>query len=284
MTHWIDTHAHLDAPRFEPDLDAVLGRACEAGVKWVITVGADLASSRAAVALAERYEGVYATVGVHPHEARAVDRYTVDALRDLAMHPLVVAVGETGLDYYRDLSPRKAQRSALESQLALATEVSKPVVIHIRDERDCASAYEEVMSVLGAWSSGLQSTGSSISTSPGVLHCFSGTPEMARVALDLGFYLGVDGPVTYPNAHGLQAMISDLPPERLLLETDCPYLAPQARRGQRNEPAYLPHIAEKVAELKGLSLSEVARTTTENARQLFRLPQVTSGDAHGTTD
>jgi TatD DNase family protein len=280
MTHWIDTHAHLDAPRFEADLDAVLRRAHEAGVKWIITIGADLASSRSAVALAERYEAVYATVGVHPHEARAADRSTLDEVRDLAAHPLVVAVGEIGLDYYRDLSPRHAQRAAFESQLALAGEAFKPVVVHIRDQRDCASAYDDALSILGTWTSGLsirQSFHSPILPSPGVLHCFSGTPDAAEAALDLGFYLGVDGPVTYPNARALQAMVFGLPLERLLLETDCPYLAPQARRGKRNEPAYLPYIAEKIAELKGLSPSAVARTTTENARRLFRLSLTTSG-------
>jgi TatD DNase family protein len=280
MTHWIDTHAHLDAPRFEADLDAVLRRAHEAGVKWIITIGADLASSRSAVALAERYEAVYATVGVHPHEARAADRSTLNEVRDLAAHPLVVAVGEIGLDYYRDLSPRHAQRAAFESQLALAGEAFKPVVVHIRDQRDCASAYDDALSILGTWTSGLsirQSFHSPILPSPGVLHCFSGTPDAAEAALDLGFYLGVDGPVTYPNARALQAMVFGLPLERLLLETDCPYLAPQARRGKRNEPAYLPYIAEKIAELKGLSPSAVARTTTENARRLFRLSLTTSG-------
>jgi TatD DNase family protein len=277
MTDWIDTHAHLDAPRFDADLDAVLRRAREAGVRSIVTVGADLTSSRAAVALAERHEGVYATVGVHPHEAHTVDRSALNELRDLAAHPLVVAVGEIGLDYYRDLSPRDAQRFAFESQLALAVEVSRPVVIHIRDQRDRAGAYDDVLSVLRTWSSGLQSIDSPTLTSPGVLHCFSGTPEVAQVALDLGFYLGVDGPVTFPNAHALQSMVAELPLEHLLLETDCPYLAPQARRGKRNEPAYLPYIAEKIAELKGLSPSEVARTTTRNAQYLFSLPPTTSG-------
>jgi len=275
MTHWIDTHAHLDAPQFGSDLDSVLFRAREAGVKWIITVGADLASSRAAVALAERYESVYATVGVHPHEARIVDRPTLDELRDLAAHPFVVAVGEIGLDYYRDLSPRDVQRAALESQLAVAADVSKPVVIHIRDQDDRVGAYEDALSILHAWTSGLairQSRNPPVLGPPGVLHCFSGTPDAAQIALDLGFYLGVDGPVTYPNARVLQAMVADLPLERLLLETDCPYLAPQARRGKRNEPAFLPYIAEKIAELKDLSLSEVARTTSANARRLFRLP------------
>jgi TatD DNase family protein len=154
------------------------------------------------------------------------------------------------------------------------------VVIHIRDQHDRSGAYDDALSGLRVWASGLSirlSSDSPILPSPGVLHCFSGTPDIAQVALDLGFYLGVDGPVTYPNARALQAMVTDLPLERLLLETDCPYLAPQSRRGKRNEPAYLPYIAEKIAELKGLSTSEVARQTTDNAGHLFRLPLTTAG-------
>jgi TatD DNase family protein len=269
---WIDTHAHLDHAKYGGEQEAVIERAREAGVWPIVTVGADLASSRAAVALAEQYEGLYATVGVHPHEASSVDAGVMEALRELAGHPRVVAIGEIGLDYYYEFSPREAQRAAFEGQLALASEVDKPVVVHLRDKRGAWGAYEGALEVLGVWvrSEGREGQVTGL-RAPGVLHCFSGTLEIARSALELGFYLGVDGPVTYPNARGLQAIVAALPLERLVLETDCPYLAPQARRGKRNEPGYLAWIGEKVAELQGVAVERVAQVTCENAVRLFGL-------------
>jgi TatD DNase family protein len=266
---WVDTHAHLQVDRYGADREAVVRRAEEAGVMPIVTVGADLASSRAAVALAERHAGIYATVGVHPHGARSVETSTIDELRDLAGRGCVVAVGEVGLDYYHDYSPRDAQREVFEAQLALAAELGKPVVVHLRDKEGQTTAYELALRMLGGWVRDRQLAGAS--GSPGVLHCFSGTLETARAALDLGFYMGVDGPVTYPNARALQAIVAELPLKRLLLETDCPYLAPQARRGKRNEPAYLPYIGEKVAELQGVEMAHVAQVTTDNAARLFGL-------------
>jgi TatD DNase family protein len=265
---WIETHAHLDSPKFEADRQAVILRAQEAGVSPIVTVGADLDSSRAAVALAEAHPGLYATVGVHPHSAKDVDASTLDALRDLAAHPRVVAVGEIGLDYYYEYSPREAQRAAFEALLALADEVGKPAVIHLRDKKDQQAAYEEALEVLSSWV-GERAAGPS--GSPGVLHCFSGSAAYARAVLELGFYLGVDGPVTFPNAQALQGLVAELPLERVLLETDCPYLAPQARRGRRNEPAYLPYIGEKVAQLQQVDVSHVAAVTAANAEALFGL-------------
>ncbi len=265
---WIETHAHLDDRRFDGDLTAVIERAAAAGVCQIITVGADLPSSRQAVSIAEAFPHVYATVGVHPHYAASVQRATLEELRRLATHPRVVAIGEIGLDFYRDLSPRDAQRAALESQLALAAEAGKPVVIHIRDRRGQSEAYEQAIATLRSWLAI-----HTISTLPGVLHCFSGRLEVAQEAIALGFYIGVDGPVTYPNARALQAMVAQLPLTRLLLETDCPYLTPQPRRGRRNEPAYLHYIGQKVAELQGCPVDRVARATTANARRLFNLPE-----------
>lgn len=262
---WIDTHAHLDSPKFDADREAVIDRAREAGVWPIVTVGADLASSRAAVALAERYEGLYATVGVHPHEAKSVDGAVMEELRELARHARVVAVGEVGLDYYYEFSPREKQREAFEAQLALAGEVGKPAVVHLRDKRDETGAYELAGEMLAEWVAG----GAAGTRAPGVLHCYSGTLEMGRAMMELGFYLGVDGPVTYPNARGLQAMVAELPLERLLLETDCPYLAPQARRGRRNEPAFLPYVGETVAELHGVEVAWVAEVTSANAARVF---------------
>lgn len=277
---WVDTHAHLDDRQFDGDLDAVVGRAAQAGVKWMVTIGADLPSSRAAVALCERYPNVYAAVGVHPHDAKSLDRATLDILRNLAAHPRVVAIGEIGLDYYRDRSPRDVQRTALEAQLALATELGKPVVIHIRDQPGQRTAYDQALSILRTWLPDAQLPNSptpqppnpQTPQPPGVLHCFSGDFQVAQAALDLGFCIGVDGPVTYPSAGDLRAIVAQLPLEHMLLETDCPYLPPQAWRGRRNEPAYLTYIAAKVAEVKGVDLAKVAEVTTANAARLFCLP------------
>jgi TatD DNase family protein len=268
----VDTHAHLDDRRYQPDREAVLNRAREAGITSIVTIGVDLPTSRAALALAESRTGVYAAVGVQPNAAHQVpwqpDGGTYAVLCELLVHPRVVAVGEIGLDYYWDRCPRDVQRAAFESQLALASEASKPVVVHIRDQRGETGAYDDALAILRTWVAGL-----STCHVPGVLHCFSGTAEIAQIALGLGFYLGVDGPVTFPNASArpLQALVAAMPMERLLLETDCPYLAPQAYRGKRNEPAYLPLIGAKVAELKGVDVLDVARSTASNARRLFGL-------------
>jgi TatD DNase family protein len=278
----VDTHAHLDDRQFDGDRDAVVRCAAQAGVQWIVTIGADLPSSQAAVALCERYPNVYAAVGVHPHDAKSLDRATLDTLRDLAAHPRVVAIGEIGLDYYRNRSPRDVQHTALEAQLALATELGKPVVVHIRDERGQRTAYDQALSILRTWLPDAQPPdpqtpklpNSQPPQPPGVLHCFSGDLQMAQAALALGFCVGVDGPVTYPSARGLRAIVAELPLEYMLLETDCPYLPPQAWRGRRNEPAYLTYIAAKVAEVKGVDLAKVAEVTTANAARLFRLPVV----------
>jgi TatD DNase family protein len=250
----------------------VIQRAVGAGVTQIITVGADLASSEAAVGLAEQHAGLYATVGVHPHGATKVRPATFAALRDLAAHPRVVAIGEIGLDFYRNYAPHDVQFAVFKRQLELATQIGKPVVVHIRDQKGQKDAYDAALAALHHWVSSL-SASKLVGASPGVLHCYSGDLETAQAAIDLGFYLGIDGPVTYPNARSLQALVSTLPLDRVLLETDCPYLTPQAKRGRRNEPAYIPYIAEKVAELQSVSVGDVARATTANARRLFGLAE-----------
>ncbi len=265
MAELIDTHAHLDHPKFDHDREAVIQRALDAGVGTIITVGADLASSRASIALAESHTGIFATVGAHPHDAKMVSLADLDELRRLAAHPTVVAIGEMGLDYYWDHSPHEVQKEVLEAQLGIAVEVGKPVVIHIRDKKGQRSAYEDALSILDKWADELPAG------RVGVLHCFSGDPDAAQRALALGFYLGIDGPVTYPNAAGLREVAAQIPLDRLLLETDCPYLTPQFRRGKRNEPAYLGQIAGAVAQAVGVSVERVAQATTENARRLFTL-------------
>jgi TatD DNase family protein len=233
----IDSHCHLDFPDFDEDRDEVLARAVEAGVTAVINPGTDLQSSRRAVALTERYDNVYAAVGVHPHDASTLNRQVLAELRQLASHPKVVAIGEIGLDYYRDLSPRAQQRAAFEAQLALAADLGRPVIIHQRESA------EDVMAALRDWATGGH---------PGcVLHAFSGDETMANEAISLGFFIGVGGPLTFKNARQLPEIVTGLPVSCLVVETDAPYLAPHPYRGRRNEPAYVVLVAKRLVELRG---------------------------------
>ncbi len=249
----VDSHAHLDFPQFDEDRDCVLERAHRAGIVAIVNIGTNVSSSRASVALAEAYDFVYATVGIHPHDAETADETALDALRALAHHPKVVAIGEIGLDYYRDYSPRPIQRQAFQKQLALAAEVGRPVVIHSRD------AHAEVFAALQAWEGS------------GVLHTYSAGPERLDDALEMGFLVGLSGPVTYPNAKRLRDVARSVPLDRLLVETDCPYLTPERHRGSRNEPAYVRHVTEAIAKARGESTERLAKATTENARRLFKL-------------
>jgi len=249
----IDSHAHLDSPRFDGDRDAVIERAREAGLVAVLTVGTDLRSSRAAVALAEKHAFIYAAVGVHPHDAKTITPAVLDELRALARCPKVVAIGEIGLDYYRDLSPRPVQRRAFGEQLVLAAELGLPVVVHSRE------AHRDVLAALRGWG------GSA------VLHSYSGGPALLAEVLALGFAIGIAGPVTFKKAHALRAVASRVPLERLLVETDCPHLTPEPLRGRRNEPAYVRYVADAVARARGEAPEAVARATTDNARRLLGL-------------
>jgi TatD DNase family protein len=254
----IDSHCHLDFPQFGGDRDEVLMRAVDAGVTGVINPGTDLESSRRAVALAEKYDNVYAAVGVHPHDVSSLDDQTLTELRQLAAHSKVVAFGEIGLDYYRDLSPRVQQRTAFDAQLTLAADLGLPVIIH---QRESAT---DVMAALRSWAEG--------GHSGCVLHAFSGDRAMADEAVSLGFYIGVGGPLTFKNARQLPEIIPHLPLGCMVIETDAPYLAPHPYRGKRNEPAYMVLVAERLAQLCGLSLNELSKQVTENTLRLFRLP------------
>ncbi|MBN1179164.1 MAG: TatD family hydrolase [Anaerolineae bacterium] len=247
----VDSHAHLDFGQFDADRTAVIDRARDAGLVAVLNVGTDLASSRAAVALAEQYDFIYAAVGVHPHDAKTVTPAVLDALRSLARHPKVVAIGEIGLDYYRDRSPRPVQRRAFADQLALASELTLPVVVHSRD------AHDDVLTALKGWNGA------------GVFHSYAAGPGRLEEVLALGFYVGVSGPVTFPNAEALRAAARQAPPERLLVETDCPFLTPVPHRGQRNEPAYVQYVAQAIARARGEHIEMVAEATTRNACRLF---------------
>ena len=253
----IDTHAHLDFPEFDGDREEVIQRALEAGVTRIITVGVDLESSRAAIALAERVPCICATVGMHPHDAVKLTPQALAELRELALHPRVVAVGEIGLDFYRNLSPRDAQQQAFEAQLALAREVGKPVVIHDRE------AHAEIMATLRRWTADHPAQAK---RPLGILHCFSGGPEMAREAVELGFYISLAGPVTFLNARQPVEVARQIPLANLLVETDAPFLSPHPYRGRRNEPARVRLVTQRIAEIKGLPLEEVAHATTANAR------------------
>ena len=262
----IDTHAHLDFSKFDNDRPAAIDRARIAGVAAIVNVGTDLDSSRRAVDLAEQYTDVYAAVGMHPHDAKKLDGAALAELRELARRPKVVAVGEIGLDFYRNLSPQAVQRRAFQAQLAWAAKMGKPVIIHDRD------AHDEIMEVLTGWALGLKH--SPLAGRMGVLHTFSGDLDMAQEAIDLGFYVSFSGPVTYKNAGQLASVAKALPLDRILVETDCPFLTPHPHRGKRNEPAYVRLVAERIAELRGMPFDELAQATTANAQRLFELSEM----------
>ncbi len=265
----IDTHAHLQHQRYEDDLAAVLDRAAAAGVTAVILPGTDVKDSRAAIALAERYANapcaLYAAVGVHPTSTDDVEPDEIAELHELAQHPRVVAIGEIGLDYYwPNRSDRRwpcaspvVQRIAFEEQLALAAELNLPVIIHDRD------AHKDTLHILRRWVAGG-------SERTGTIHAYAGGPERLKDTLDLGFYIGMDGPVTFPRAADLLAVAQQVPLDRLLLETDAPYLTPHPHRSRRNEPAYLTYVVERIAAIKRITPNQVNATTTQNAQRLFK--------------
>lgn len=253
----IDTHTHLDDARFNDDRESVIARAREAGVEAFVTIGCDLATSQAAVALTERYPFVYASIGVHPHEVRHIGDGWYDEFRKLAQNNNVVAYGEIGLDYHYDHSSPKEQRERFREQVQLARELKLPVIIHTREAQEDTIAIlrEEKASEIG-----------------GVFHCFSGDAWLAKDALDLGFYLSFSGILTFQNAATLRDIAKTVPLDRLLIETDCPYLTPVPYRGKRNEPAYVTHVAAQLATLHPpLSPEELGRNTTKNAKRLFKI-------------
>ena len=246
----VDSHAHLDDAAFAADLADVLDRARRNDVGRILTVGTDADSSCRAVGIAEREADVFAAAGIHPHEADRAS--SAEPLRETAAHPKTVAIGETGLDYAKRFSAPENQKKLFHGHLDLALELGKPVVIHCRD------AHADAIEIL-------RSRG----ISRGVIHCFSGTAEDAREYLAMGFHLSIAGPVTYPNAAKLRETIRSIPLDRLMVETDCPLLAPQAYRGKRNEPAYVRYAAAEIAKAHGCPIEVVAERTTANARRLF---------------
>ncbi len=251
-----DTHTHLNAAAYDQDRAAVIKQARQQGVPGMVVVGFDLPSSRSAITVA-REHGLWATAGIQPHYAGETGPQELAQLRSLAQDPAIVALGEIGLDYYRDRAPRREQRQLFRAQLGLARELDLPVVIHSRE------SFADLLVDLLEAGSGLR----------GVMHCYSGTWPQARDFLALGLYISIAGPVTYPKASKTWQVAAQVPLDRLLLETDCPWLPPQSHRGKRNEPAYLSETAARVAELRELPLEALAQATTANAHRLFRLPR-----------
>lgn len=253
----IDTHTHLDDARYNEDREAVINRAREAGVEAFVTIGCDLTTSQAAVALADRFPFVYASIGVHPHEVKLVRDGWYDEFRRLAKNKNVVAYGEIGLDYHYNHSSPKEQRDRFREQIQVARELTLPMIIHTRE------AQEDTVTILK------EERGSEIG---GVFHCFSGDSWLAEEALDLGFYLSFSGILTFQNAAALREIAKNTPLDRVLIETDCPYLTPVPYRGKRNEPVYVSQVAKQLAALHPeLSLDDVQRTTTVNAKRLFKI-------------
>ena len=250
-----DTHAHLEWSDFDLDRHEVIRRAVDRGVKGIVNVGYSLDSSRKALELARSNPSIYAAVGIHPHEAYSVDPEALESLGNLSRDPKVVAIGEIGLDYYRGLSPRNLQISAFKAQLELACTLNLPVIIH------CREAYSDLLNILQGYKAEVR----------GIMHCFSGSYETAKQCIALNLYVSFAGPVTYPNARRLERIVRNLPMERLLLETDSPWLAPQPVRGRRNEPSYIIYIAERIAEIKDTSIWDVAESTTRNAEAILGL-------------
>jgi TatD DNase family protein len=255
----IDTHCHLDFDRFDPDRAAVVARATAVAVSHIIVPAVDLGNLTAVHQLTLDYPGVYAAAGIHPNSTRDWTPAWLDAVRTAAQRPKVVAIGEIGLDYYWDHSPPATQHQAFAAQLALAAELNLPVIVHNRE------ADADVLRLLAE--SPLAGR-----ERPGVLHSFSGDWAMAEAALAMGFYLGITGPVTFAKATDLRAIVARIPLERLLIETDAPFLTPQQHRGRRNEPAYVALVAERIAAVKGVTTAVIAHHTTANAIHLFNLP------------
>lgn len=252
-----DTHTHINDKQFATDREEVIRRAREEyGVSYMLNVGYNRRSIQTSLQLAEKYDFIYTSVGWHPHDASTFTPEELKWLKSLTSHPKVVALGEMGLDYYRDLSPRDKQAEAFRQQIRLAREVNLPIIIHDRD------AHEDVVRILQEEKA--EEVG-------GVLHCFAGDLAMMQQCLEMNFMIGIGGPVTFKSATALKEIATCVPDDRLIVETDCPYLAPHPHRGKRNEPGYVRLVAETIAELRGLTLEQLAHLTMQNGKRLFRL-------------
>lgn len=249
-----DTHVHLNAEQFEDDLSEVIERATQAGVERMVVVGFDRPTIQKALELVEAYDFIYASVGWHPVDAIDMTDEDLRWIEELSSHRKVVALGEMGLDYYWDKSPKDIQQDVFRKQIRLAKKVKLPIIIHNRE------ATADLVTILKE--EGADEVG-------GIMHCFSGSVEIAKECMEMNFYISLGGPVTFKNAKKPKEVAKEIPLDKLLIETDCPYLAPHPYRGKRNEPAYVKLVAEQIAELKGISLADVAKKTTENAKKIF---------------
>lgn len=251
-----DTHAHLNAEQFDTDLEEVIARAKAEKVERIVVVGFDKPTITRAMELIEEHDFIYAAIGWHPVDAIDMTEEDLSWIKELSAHEKVVAIGEMGLDYHWDKSPKDIQKEVFRKQIALAKEVNLPIIIHNRD------ATEDVVTILKE--EGAEEVG-------GIMHCFTGSAEVARQCMDMNFYISFGGPVTFKNAKKPKEVAKEIPNDRLLIETDCPFLTPHPFRGKRNEPSYVKYVAEQLAELKGLTYEEIASITTENAKRLFRM-------------
>lgn len=248
-----DTHAHLQWNDYKDDFEKVLENAKKAGVGLILNVGTTIKTSQEAVQIAERYDHIFATVGIHPHDAKEANADSISTLKEFAKHPKVMAIGEMGLDFFYDHSPKEKQIEVFEKQLEIAKELNLPVSVHCRDAFSASFASLKKLNI-----------------KRGVFHCFTGTEEEAKEAVALNFYISISGIVTFKKSIALQDVVKMIPLEHLLIETDCPFLAPEPYRGKRNEPAYVVETAKRIASLKNLPLETVAEITTRNAKNLFR--------------
>ena len=253
---FIDSHAHLDLSEFKKDMPDVIQRAKEGGIENIITIGIGIQECKSAMRIAEAYPSIYAAIGIHPHNAKSLDLKILDFLEDNANNKKVVALGEMGLDFFRNHSSREDQIRAFRAQLDLAKSVNLPVIIHDRD------AHEETLSILEEEKADLNG---------GVIHCFSGDAQMAFKCIDMGFYISIPGTVTFKNAKKQIEVVRKIPIEKILIETDCPFLAPVPYRGKRNEPLYVKYVAEEIAKIKNMQLEDVARITVLNTKELFSI-------------
>lgn len=266
----LDTHCHLDFDAFSQDRDQVIERARAAGVGGILDPAIDLDTSREILALSQAIPSLFAAVGVHPNSAGVWEPGTDRAIKELCLSEKVLAIGEIGLDYYRDRAPQDLQREVFERQLALANECGLPVIIHSRNaSANDQRAIKDILEILEEWSAVLMANHSPLVDRAGVLHSFSGDLDSAHRAIELGFYIGITGPVTFKNAPELQEIVAELPLDRLLIETDAPFLTPHPHRGKRNEPAYVRLVADKIAMLQHSNYERVAEKTSSNAERLF---------------
>ncbi|MBI4618612.1 MAG: TatD family hydrolase [Desulfobacterales bacterium] len=250
----VDSHAHLDLPEFDDDRNEVIKRAKDSGIDYILNIGINSDSCINTIKLADSYDFIYASIGIHPHDVKNINKNTYAVLKSLANNKKVLAFGEIGLDFYRNLSPKGTQIKRFREQINLANELKLPVIIHNRD------AHKETLEILKE--DGAKNLG-------GIIHCFSGDYSMAKSCIDMGFYISIPGTITFPKAVELQEIVKKLPLSKIMIETDCPFLTPVPYRGKRNEPSFVRYVAEKIASLKDTSFEKVAEITSQNFRSLF---------------